>query len=155
MHDNIMVLLLFLSPYIVRLVFGSSAILEKYGLPTANNFLAPFIEAPSHSSVQTYEQFAIPDSNIWSICAYCGWTRRGVVLYQRNASTFHGVHSTVLSSGLWQEFFTSSNDKVDVYNIKFHRSRSYSHYEVASPVFLLPMITFHPGHMCWKECIMQ
>jgi hypothetical protein len=54
----------------------------------------------------------------------------------------------LLSSSLWREFFFKySNDKIegDILTEPFDRSE-YTHY-IERPVFVLPMLTFHIGHV--------
>lgn len=96
------------------------------------------------SRVKIFEQKNVPDLGRWSICENCGiLPDRKVVLLSKTAATTD--HSRIsLSSSHWKEFFYSSNDE---FLLKIVPTADFqAQYLVRSPVFIVPMITTHPGH---------
>ena len=120
------------------------------------------------SRVHTQEKNAVPDSQGWSRCRDCAWDR-GRYLLVRQPITEGGrdprANATAtaarvdLSWSLWGEFFHwFRNDQIhadvvmpaDVEAIlqRFHRADNRGHaYYVDRPVYILPMITLHVGHI--------
>eukprot|EP01035_Chromulina_nebulosa_P028281 gene28281-37320_t len=102
------------------------------------------------STFQLFEKKAVPDDEMWTRCEYCGLKGKNFLLFQKslqNESIHQSVNNRIqFSSSLWKEFFhTYSNDRyfanivqdfdIGVGNI------------ISRPVYILPMITFHIGHI--------
>lgn len=101
-----------------------------------------------NSKLTIFEQYAAPDSSVWSICQNCGW-RGGAVLFNVSTDVQRFFKNITLSSSQWQEFFLARNDKYYLARNfdEFSKPPAMSYYVVERPVFLLPVITFHPGHI--------
>lgn len=101
------------------------------------------------SKLQLFEKRAVPDNEVWSRCQNCGFSNSKFVLFRNLAGNTSGIHlvdGLQLSSSLWREFFfTQSNDQ---YYSKISDCGNTVEFNVIErPVFILPMITFHIGHI--------
>jgi hypothetical protein len=115
------------------------------------------------SEIIVNEKMTVPDSQGWSICNNCGYTHSdGFLLFHRTSKKPEQQHASFAQSygvvdmtwSLWGEFFFSNqNDQysaniVDINNyISVNRRRTSKVYLVKRPVFVLPMITLHVGHV--------
>ena len=109
------------------------------------------------------QKYSVPASQGWSVCEFCGLDIGGeqFEVYKKstkkgdaseNASTADFMH---LSWSLWGEFFHSfQNDKLkgrikyipsDLPGFLVHEDSNV--FFVSRPVFVLPMITLHVGHV--------
>jgi hypothetical protein len=115
--------------------------------------LNTFRDIPSSSLLETHEQYMIPDNGLWSRCRYCSLNSNSSInihsLGATNKSTDgDNLFSPILlSRSNWEEFFYSHNN--DKYYGKKIPPESYNRgcFLVANPVFIVPLITFHPGHI--------
>lgn len=111
-------------------------------------FLQPSIQI--ESTFQLFEKKAVPDDEMWTRCEYCGLKGKNFLLFQKslqNESIHQSVNNRIqFSSSLWKEFFhTYSNDRYFA-NIVHEFDIGVGNI-ISRPVYILPMITFHIGHI--------
>lgn len=108
------------------------------------------LDFKADSKLQVREEFGIPDNHIWSRCQQCGWKNGHFILY--NNSFVSNLSKVKISQSLWHEFFhTFQNDHyyAGPPDPTDHSIRLLSHlkYHIKTPIYIIPMITFHPGHL--------
>ena len=111
------------------------------------------------SHVSLNEKNSVPDSQGWSRCQNCGWDQGKFLLIQstvedKNANATSRIE---LSWSLWGEFFHwFRNDQIhgDVVKNEYintilqrNRDDNVLSYYIDRPVYILPMITLHVGHV--------
>jgi hypothetical protein len=100
------------------------------------------------------ESESVPDSQRWSICSYCAWKydqNRLYWFYENQDQVGSLLDDYVNASwSQWGEFFHFyKNDRFKLYH-KVYSANEFSFNNtlfITKPVFLLPMITFHVGHL--------
>lgn len=100
-------------------------------------------EARPRSVVKGEAQGGVPDSTGWAHCGLCGYGGEGrdVELY---GSSIEG--RVLLSSSQWSEFF--HHDRADeIWGVSASPAVDVPLLLVSRPVFLLPLLTLHPGHV--------
>jgi hypothetical protein len=109
-----------------------------------------FRNIPSASTLETHEQYMVPDNGVWSRCEYCSLNANSSVLIHSSGRkrSKSGVSSPILlSRSNWEEFFYSNNnDKYYGKKISYHID-GVDCFVVDNPIFIVPLITFHPGHI--------
>jgi len=103
------------------------------------------------SEFQIFEKKAIPDDEMWARCQNCGLKGSHFELFRnplQNSLVDASIdHQIQLSSSLWKEFFhTYSNDRYFATTIQPESVAGFRNL-VSRPVYILPMITFHFGHI--------
>ncbi len=96
------------------------------------------------SKLSIFEQYSCPDSVAWSHCSNCTMEAFGNISIHLEHSK---LQSATLSWSQWNEFFYfHGNDKF--YGVKFGKvDITRKVYVVKSPVYIIPMIAIHPGHV--------
>ena len=110
-------------------------------------------EMLSESSLLVSECEGVPDNQGWSHCQHCGWENDKFLLF--TSDNVDNRSSVDLSWSLWGEFFfKNQNDqfKGEANSVSYLRhllesSDDRTIYYVDRPVYILPMITFHVGHI--------
>lgn len=105
------------------------------------------------SSLIVKESKAIPDSQGWSRCQNCGRKDNKFIVFHSDVVDSSKAVEIDLSWSLWGEFFfTTRNDQYkaetmheDNLNLIFKSSKEL--FLIDRPVYILPMITFHVGHI--------
>ena len=123
-------------------------------------FKSPNVETYfQYSSVTVNDKPTVPDSQGWSVCKYCGYKNDQFELYQRGKRHFnnslqsqHPFARVDMAWSLWGEFFHSlHNDQYSASVVEIDDIEQIMNGErlfiVDRPVFILPMITFHVGHI--------
>jgi hypothetical protein len=107
------------------------------------------IDSTAKSTLKIMEQFMYPDNSKWALCGNCGLgLDRSVILLSRKKSRGPKVSFRLdLSSSQWKEFFHLKNDRFHVAVTTMQHSHFKPQYIFRRPVFIVPMITFHPGHL--------
>lgn len=97
------------------------------------------------SSVRVQEKYAVPSTQGWSRCQHCGLREDGKVVIFGNQTAPHSAGSEVmLAWSLWGEFFHKyNNDRIK----GVHDANYTGKYTINRPVFVLPLITLHVGHI--------
>ena len=114
-------------------------------------------ELASHVSLN--EKNSVPDSQGWSRCQNCGWDQGKFLLIQSLSedNNSNATSRIELSWSLWGEFFHwLRNDQIhgDVVKNEYintilqrNRDDNVMSYYIDRPVYILPMITLHVGHV--------
>ena len=117
------------------------------------------------STLRTAERPGVPDSQAWGRCQHCAYgpgapsdSQAGWVAWGAPASSSAPAASVSVSVSVdasrsaWGEFFHSSrNDRLHVHLLR--RAPGPQHWDwarvlvVSRPVFVLPVLTVHPGHV--------
>ena len=99
------------------------------------------------SSLTIYEQFAVPGSQGWARCKNCVLSRTaGLIALHNNSDSRESKNSVLASWSLWSEFFHRFQN--DRYSVSIMNSDGFQiNHSVSRPVFIIPMITFHVGHV--------
>eukprot|EP01041_Mallomonas_annulata_P002467 gene2467-4787_t len=100
------------------------------------------------SNLVVNEISTVPNSQGWSRCNYCVWKDSGLTFVQdaRSNDNLAIIQNISLSWSLWGEFF--HHDHSDrVFATRNTESSVMSSYYISRPVFYVPMITFHVGHV--------
>lgn len=118
-------------------------IAQKYDLPV--DFFASIGTYQSfRSNLTVYEHRSVPDNTMWSICHDCSFGKQGIQLWSRESELRKKVTTMTLSGSNWQEFFyLRRNDKFMLSST----SSAQAKFIVERPVFIVPIITLHPGHL--------
>lgn len=119
-----------------------TAVLQRLGMPQ-QHLLIPCESHTVFTTIHfTRENYAVPSTQGWSRCQYCGLRDdERVVMFNANGE----LHKSVLLSwSLWGEFFHKhKNDRIEaIYDENFE-----AYYRIDRPVFVLPLITLHVGHI--------
>ena len=113
------------------------------------------------SHVSLNEKNSVPDSQGWSRCQNCGWDQGKFLLIQSTTEDHNSNNNVTsrieLSWSLWGEFFHwFRNDQIhgDVVNNEYintilqrNQDDNVMSYYIDRPVYILPMITLHVGHV--------
>lgn len=96
------------------------------------------------SSIKVTEKKSVPDNQGWSTCENCAWKDERLYFFGEQCL----ISKIDLSWSSWGEFFHS--DHSDIYTASCLQYQDYdfsNYYYVERPVFILPLITFHVGHI--------
>ena len=102
----------------------------------------------SDSSLQTNVMPSSPDAQWWSRCQHCGWssTQGRFHIYNKTAP-LNNERVIDLTASLWGEFFFESQNDFIQADVRDSRESIPPLLYIERPVFLLPLITLHPGHV--------
>ena len=88
-----------------------------------------------------------PDTQWWSRCQHCGWSSAGRFHIYNQTSNGEQRRVVDLSVSLWGEFFFEFQNDFLQAEVRDSREEEAPLYFVDRPVFLLPLISLHPGHV--------
>jgi hypothetical protein len=102
------------------------------------------------SEFQIFEKKAIPVDEMWARCQNCGVKGSHSELFRdplQNSSVNASINHQIQLSSSWKEIFHAySNDRYFATTIQPDSVVGFRNL-VSHPVYILPMITFHFGHI--------
>jgi hypothetical protein len=131
---------------------------KKLGIENVNIFQYSRAQCEHISQLHSFEKLAVPQGQGWSRCTDCYYDNHGfkiaTISSKSNETEEHSINPSMgmadLTWSLWGEFFHHfHNDRyyASVMNIDEILLDKTPFYVISRPVYVLPIITFHPGHI--------